>query len=71
MRTMAEIKKLNRDSDEYQREANRLARLYVTILPCRKCSYPRVEGYCCTTCGTSSPDTTVEQDAEFERKYGK
>jgi len=43
-------------SPEWQREAGALARSYAPpIYPCKKCSHPVVQGYCCTTCGTSEP----------------
>jgi len=57
-------------SQEWEREANLLARDYVPdIYPCGKCGYPVIRNYCCTYCGDTNPDETYEQEAEFERKY--
>lgn len=61
--------KLDRDSDAWQREANRLARDYVIVIQCMKCSYPVVDGYCCTYCGDSNPQSTQEQDDERNARY--
>ena len=62
-------KKLVKGSPEYERRANQLARDYVRIKQCKKCTHPCVDGYCCLTCGTGTPDTTEEQDAAWEKKY--
>ena len=36
----------------WQREANRIARDFAPpILPCSRCGYPLVSGYCCGSCG--------------------
>lgn len=45
-----------------------LAYQYLTFKDCKKCGYPRVDGYCCSHCGTFNPDTTVKQDIEMGLK---
>ena len=42
---------LDEGSPRYQRKANALARSYVRIKQCKKCGDPRVDGYCCASCG--------------------
>lgn len=71
MKTKSEITRIARDSEQFRIEARNLAFNYCPpIYDCKKCSHPVISGYCCTTCGTGSPQTTVEEDAAFERKYG-
>jgi len=48
-------------SEEWQKEANALARCYApTIYPCCKCNHPVVKGYCCGHCGDSDPSHPKE-----------
>lgn len=57
-------------SDEWYIEAGRLARNYCpTIYACKKCSYPVVEGYCCTYCGDVNPSETKEREEYLEEYY--
>jgi hypothetical protein len=39
------------------------------IYACKKCGWPVIEGYCCTTCGNATPDQSVKQDKDFDKKY--
>ena len=41
-----------------------LAHQYLTIKDCKKCGYPRVDGYCCQHCNDFNPDMTYEQEVE-------
>ena len=34
------------------------------VLECKKCGSPTIDGCCCTFCGDSNPDQTVEQEAQ-------
>jgi len=62
--------RLDRDSQEWQSRANRLARDYApTIYPCAHCSYPVAKGYCCVTCGTADPDGSMMRE-EAKRRLG-
>ncbi len=47
----------------WERAANRLARNYAPkIYPCAKCSYPVLNGYCCTHCGDTNPSRPPEPE---------
>ena len=51
---------------EYNQDAFRLAKDFCpTIYPCQKCGWPVVTGYCCTTCGDTSPS---EKEKEIIRR---
>ena len=32
------------------------------IYPCKKCGWPVIVGYCCTTCGDSNPSEEKDDD---------
>ena len=50
------IAKIEPYSDDWQREANAIARDFAPpIKPCADCNHPVVKGYCCNTCGSSNP----------------
>ena len=49
------IKKIDPNTKQWEKLANQLARACTTIIACKHCGYPVYEGYCCTTCGSSSP----------------
>ncbi len=50
------IEKMDPDSPEWVRAANRLARCFAPrIYPCTDCGHPVASGYCCTTCGSADP----------------
>ena len=40
---------------EWEEEANKLARSWVIINPCKHCNHPVIDGYCCDACGSSDP----------------
>lgn len=43
-------------SDEWEKEAGRVARDFVRpIYPCKHCNHPVITGYCCTTCRSIDP----------------
>jgi hypothetical protein len=35
------------------------------ILPCGKCGWPAVKGYCCNHCGDAMPSLTPENDPNW------
>lgn len=49
------VRKIEPYTDKWERLANELARTWATIKPCRECGYPVMDGYCCKTCGSTSP----------------
>jgi len=49
------IKKIKSDTPHWERLANALARESILIIACKHCGYPCVDGYCCNTCGSSTP----------------
>lgn len=49
------IKKIKPYTRKWEKMANELARAYQTIIACKDCGHPVLEGYCCTYCGSSSP----------------
>lgn len=64
------MSKLEPYSDDWEKEAGEVARSFVgEIYPCGKCDYPVVDGYCCGSCGDSSPSMTVEQENAWNEKY--
>jgi hypothetical protein len=53
---MPKVKQIQPYSEEWEKEAGRLARDFApTIYPCKKCNHPFVNGYCCTFCGDRNP----------------
>ena len=52
---------------EYNKATIRLALSWCDIRACKKCGWPVMSGYCCNTCGSNSPDTTAQQDKEFDK----
>lgn len=48
-------KKLDPESEEWEKLANELARSWVFIISCKHCGYPVVEGYSCVNCGSNDP----------------
>ncbi len=49
------VKKIDPDSAEWQRLANKLAREHCPIHPCRECGHPVIKNFCCGTCGSRLP----------------
>ena len=49
------VKKIKPYSTEWEREANNLARTFMSIYPCHECGHPVIDGYCCATCGSRNP----------------
>jgi hypothetical protein len=50
---------------EYEDLAYRLARSYCPpIYPCRHCSHPVIQGYCCEHCGSDNPSVRECDDNE-------
>jgi len=54
------IKKIKPFTPEWQKLANELARESMTIVACKHCGYPVIDGYCCLTCGSTDPDGEEE-----------
>ena len=50
------FKKIKPYSSRWERIANEVARDIVSIIPCKDCGYPVVDGYCCQTCGSQEPE---------------
>jgi len=49
----------------YTEEWDRLARNFAPhIYACKKCGAPTVQGYCCTYCGSSTPEYPKDEDKE-------
>ena len=49
--------RMDRNSPEWERQANRLARDFCPgIHACADCGGPVVRGYCCTRCGSADPE---------------
>ena len=64
-------KKIDPYSPAWQAKANLLARSYAPqIYPCGKCNNPVASGYICTYCNATNPQTTEEEDAAWNKKYG-
>ncbi len=49
------IRKIEPNTQQWERMANGLARSYVQIYPCRDCGRPVISGYCCSYCGNINP----------------
>lgn len=49
-------------TNEWERAANALARSAISIIACRHCGHPVVNGYCCQTCGSGDPGGDEEDD---------
>jgi hypothetical protein len=50
------MRKIEPYTPRWEKEANRLARDYCpSILACKKCGHPVIDGYCCDSCGTNEP----------------
>lgn len=45
------VRKMKPYTPAWQREANRLAREWLTIRACGLCGHPAVSGYVCRVCG--------------------
>jgi hypothetical protein len=51
-----EMKRMDRESVEWQKAANSLARDFCPpIKSCADCGGPVINGYCCTRCGSPEP----------------
>jgi hypothetical protein len=51
-----EMKRMDRESVEWQKAAYSLARNFCPpIKSCADCGGPVINGYCCTRCGSSEP----------------
>ena len=51
------LKPMKPYSREWERLANQHARLFApTVYPCRHCGGPTLKGYCCTRCGSATPE---------------
>lgn len=59
-----ELTKLQRD-----RAILSLAYTYLQFKTCKKCDYPRVDGYCCGHCGACNPDQSYAEEEAWEKKY--
>ena len=55
------LKKLEWGGAAFEKLANALARDYVAIRQCMKCTHPVVHGYCCTFCGDTNPSERPEE----------
>ena len=56
---MAKYRKIKNpeNSRAYKKEVINLALSYMPqIYPCAKCGHPVIDGWCCSTCGTTTPD---------------
>jgi hypothetical protein len=60
---MSKPRKLKFGSAEYKRLALDEMLYAVDLSPCGDCGAPVVEGYCCTRCGSSTPESGIEPDA--------
>jgi len=69
--TKPKWRKMAEDSPQFQKLANNLARSAIHIDQCRKCWHPVINGYCCPTCGTGTPQTTEAEDAAYEKRMAK
>ena len=55
----------DRDSEEWERAANNLARQFApAIYDCGDCGAPVAHGWCCTYCGSTSPDCSPPQEEQ-------
>jgi hypothetical protein len=43
-----------------------LAETFLYIRECKKCGSPAMDMYCCSFCGDSNPDQTIEQEKADE-----
>ena len=68
---MAKPRMMKPFTRRWHKMAYALLRDYNPIKDCKKCGGPVMSQYCCTRCGTGEPDTTVEQDKEWEAKYAR
>ncbi len=56
-------------SRKYREEADALAYGFAPgISPCQKCFHPVLSGYCCMTCGDTSPTETKEETEAWNRR---
>jgi hypothetical protein len=52
---MKKPKKIDVDSKQFVKEAANLALGAVSIIQCKDCSHPVIEGCCCGFCGSDDP----------------
>ena len=52
---MKKPKKIDVDSLQFAKEAANLALGMVSIIQCKDCSHPVIEGNCCGFCGSENP----------------
>lgn len=50
----------------YNKEAVNLALSIVTIMRCKDCGHPTIDGYCCTHCGSTSPTYSGQEESIIE-----
>jgi hypothetical protein len=49
------LKKMDCNTNAWEKLANNLARSWVQIVPCRHCGRPVINGYCCSFCDSDTP----------------
>jgi hypothetical protein len=55
--------------DRWERAADEVARAFCPpIYPCADCGGPVVDGYCCTRCGSSSPQEGTKKPEKSESR---
>jgi hypothetical protein len=56
------VKKIIPYGRTYHKEAYELLQSYMRAYPCAKCGHPVLHIYCCTFCGTGTPDEKEDEE---------